>query len=130
MKFGNDRKKLTEFLTELKINKKTITAVIVYLKDHKISYKDYLIELQKHKPEELTNGNLMDIAISFYEGNLFEKEEQKLSIIIYERELMIREKYKNSTNPEDKKLEEEELAENKEWYTEELKKLKRKYQGE
>ena len=39
MKFGNDRKKLTEFLTELKINKKTITAVIVYLKDHKISYQ-------------------------------------------------------------------------------------------
>lgn len=127
MKYNNDRKDLVEFLKEININKKTIVALEVFLKEHKISYKDYLTELKEHRPEELTNGNLMDIAISFYEGNLFEKEEQKLSVIIYERELMIREKYKSATDSETKKLIQEELEENKKWYTKELQKLKEKY---
>ena len=127
MKTKNDRIMLTEILSELKVNKKSIVSLEVYLKEHKIDYNDYINELHKHKSEELTSGNLMDIAISLYEGNLYETEKQKLSTIIYERELMTRERYKDSTDSESKKLEEEELEENKKWYTEELRKLKKKY---
>lgn len=125
MKYNNDRKELIEFLKEININKKTIVALEVFLKEHKISYSDYLVELKEHRPEELTNGNLMDIAISFYEGNLFEKEEQRLAINMYEKELEIRDRYKDST---DNSSEDEELEENKQFYAEALQNLRKKYQ--
>ena len=127
MNFRNEDKKLTEFLKELKIDKKTISTLKVYLKEHQINVGDYFRELQKYRPELLTDGKLMDIAISFYEGNLYETELQKLSVFVYEKELMIRENYKNSTTSEEKIEEQEELDKNREWYASELEKLNKKY---
>ncbi len=124
MLLSDERIVFYESLTELNIKHKTIVKIEVYLKQHNIGFKEYLQEVRKNKPEELTDGKLMDIALSIYEGNLFESENKQLSIDMYERELKIREKYHNL---EDKELEERELAENKEWYIDQLNKLKAKY---
>ena len=124
MLLSDERIVFYESLTELNIKHKTIVKIEVYLKQHNIGFKEYLQEVRKNKPEELTDGKLMDIALSIYEGNLFESENKQLSIDMYERELKIREKYHNL---EDKELEERELTENKEWYIDQLNKLKAKY---
>ena len=124
MKLGDERKLFAEVLTELNIDHKTIVKIEVYLKQHHINLKEYLIEVRKNKPEELTDGKLMDIALSIYEGNLFDSESKELSIEMYKKELKIREKYHDL---EDKKLEKRELEENKKWYIDQLNKLKAKY---
>ncbi|MBQ6497504.1 MAG: hypothetical protein IJI58_02180 [Bacilli bacterium] len=124
MKLGDERKLFVEVLSELNIEHKTIVKIEVYLKQHNINLKEYLIEVRKNKPEELTDGRLMDIALSIYEGNLFDSESKELSMEMYKKELKIREKYHNL---EDKKLEKRELEENKKWYIDQLNKLKAKY---
>ena len=124
MKLGDERKLFVEVLSELNIEHKTIVKIEVYLKQHHINLKEYLIEVRKNKPEELTDGKLMDIALSIYEGNLFDSESKELSMEMYKKELKIREKYHNL---EDKKLEKRELEENKKWYIDQLNKLKAKY---
>ena len=124
MNISDERKLFAEALTELNIDHKTIVKVEVYLKQHNINLKEYLQEVRKNKPEELTEGRLMDIALSIYEGNLFDSESKQLSVDMYERELKIREKYHNLR---DNKLEDRELAENKKWYIDQLNKLKAKY---
>lgn len=124
MKLGDERKLFAEVLTELNIDHKTIVKIEVYLKQHHINLKEYLIEVRKNKPEELTDGKLMDIALSIYEGNLFDSESKELSMEMYKKELKIREKYHDL---EDKKLEKRELEENKKWYIDQLNKLKAKY---
>ena len=123
MKLGDERKLFAEVLTELNIDHKTIVKIEVYLKQHHINLKEYLIEVRKNKPEELTDGKLMDIALSIYEGNLFASESKELSMEMYKKELKIREKYHDL---EDKKLEKRELEENKKWYIDQLNKLKAK----
>ena len=127
MKISDDQKLFEESLLELNVKRKTIIKVLMYLKRHKIDYKEYLQEVRKNNPKELTSGRLFDIAISIYEGNLYEREGNELSLKMYENELKIREKYHDI---EDKREESKELDKNKEWYLSQIKKLKEKYHRE
>ncbi|MBR2678919.1 MAG: hypothetical protein IKE63_05835 [Bacilli bacterium] len=127
MKLSDDQKLFEESLLELNVKRKTIIKVLMYLKRHKIDYKEYLQEVRKNNPKELTSGRLFDIAISIYEGNLYEREGNELSLKMYENELKIREKYHDI---EDKREESKELDKNKEWYLSQIKKLKEKYHRE
>lgn len=121
---SNDRKRLTEFLKELNISKNTVPVIEQYLKEHNIKYSDYLREIQTRNPDELTDGNLMDIAISFYEGDLYQSEEKRILLKMYESELEIRDRYRNSADSQE---EERELEANRKHYTETLQNLRKKY---